>query len=48
MWKTINVVLGKTTRSTSVLFIEQEGRQITDKEKWLLLSMSILLMWASP
>ena len=33
MWNTINVVLGKTTRSTAVPFIEQEGRQITDKEE---------------
>ena len=33
MWNTINVVLGKTTRSTVVPYIEQEGRQITDKEE---------------
>ena len=33
MWNTINVVLGKTTGSTSVPFIEQEGKQITDKEE---------------
>ena len=33
MWKTIDVVLGKTTRSTSVPLIEHEGKQITDKEE---------------
>ena len=33
MWKTINAVLGKTTRSISVQLIEHEGRQITDKEE---------------
>ena len=33
MWKTINVVLGKTTRSTSAPLVEHEGKQITDKEE---------------
>ena len=33
MWNIINVVLGKTTRCTVVPYIEQEGRQITDKEE---------------
>ena len=33
MWKTINVVLGKTTRSTSIPLVEHEGKQITDKEE---------------
>ena len=33
MWQTINVVLGKITRSTSVPLIEHEDRQITDKEE---------------
>ena len=33
MWKTTNEVLGKTTKSTSVPLIEQEGRQITDRKQ---------------
>ena len=33
MWKTINEMLGKTTKSTSVPLIEQESRQITDKKE---------------
>ena len=33
MWKTINVVSGKSTRSTLAPLIEHEGKQITGKEE---------------
>ena len=35
MWKTINEVLGKTSKSTSMPLIKHEGRQITDKKEML-------------
>ena len=33
MWKTINTVLGKTSKTTSVAMVEFENKQLTDKKK---------------
>ena len=33
MWKTINTVLGKTSKTTSVTMVEFENKQITDKKE---------------
>ena len=32
MWKTINTVLGKTSKTTSVTMVEFENKQLTDKK----------------